>query len=172
MYWVVLIVDLTGIQLHSPAGRSLLLAGSLFTIPLAFGLYYAVKPEQSVVAASALVCRFLEATLGLISTVAGYASVLGQLSGTSLGNIFFRIAQWGDSTNFAAFIFTIGSTLFFYLLVTSGYIPRILLWWGLCSSVLACSRAQRTFPPGVPVNDNVCVGSDATCRDLNRSLGC
>lgn len=57
MYWVVLIVDLTGIQLHSPAGRSLLLAGSLFTIPLAFGLYYAVKPEQSVVAASALVCR-------------------------------------------------------------------------------------------------------------------
>ena len=57
-YWVVLIVDLTGMQLHAAAAsRSLMLAGSLFTVPLALGLYYAVCPVQNVLAATALVCR-------------------------------------------------------------------------------------------------------------------
>lgn len=140
MYWVVLIVDLTGMQIHSPAGRSLSLAGSLFTIPLAFGL-----------AASALVCRLFEATLGTISVVAGYASVQAQLSGTNFGNLFFRLAEWDDSTNFAAFVFTIGSTIFFYLFVTSGYIPRMLSWWGLFSSVLALSACvAHLFRPAFP----------------------
>jgi hypothetical protein len=36
MYWAVLVVDLTGMQLHSPANsRSLMLTGSLLTVPLA-----------------------------------------------------------------------------------------------------------------------------------------
>ena len=108
MYWVVLIVDLTGMQIHSPVGRSLSLAGSLFTIPLAFGLYYAVRPQQPLVAASALLCRLVEATPGMTSVVAGYSSIQAQLSRTSLGNVFLHLAEWDDSTNFAAFVFTIG----------------------------------------------------------------
>ena len=75
LYWVVLIMDLIGMQIHSPAGRSLLLAGSLFTVPLAFGLYYAVRPQQPLLAASAFFCRLLEATLGMVSVIAGYASI-------------------------------------------------------------------------------------------------
>ena len=55
MYWLVLVVDLGGTQLHSgTASRSLLLAGSVLTIPLALGLYYALRPVQSVLALSAL----------------------------------------------------------------------------------------------------------------------
>lgn len=151
MYWVVLILDLSGMQIHSPVGRSLLLAGSLFTIPLALGLYYAVRPKQTLVAASALLCSLLEATLGTISVVAGYAGIQAQLSGTSVGKVFLHLAEWDDSTNFAAFVFTIGSTIFFYLFVTSGYIPRILAWWGLFSSVLALSACTaHLFRPAFP----------------------
>ena len=151
LYWVVLIMDLIGMQIHSPAGRSLLLAGSLFTVPLAFGLYYAVRPQQPLLAASAFFCRLLEATLGMVSVIAGYASIQARFSNTSLGNAFLRAAEWDDSTNFAAFAFTIGSTIFFFLFVTSGYIPRILAWWGLFSSVLALSAcAAHLIRPAFP----------------------
>lgn len=139
MYWVVLVVDLTGMQIHSPAGHSMLLAGSLFTIPLAFGLYYALRPQQPLVAGAALLCRLLEAALGMVSVMAEYAGIQAQVSGTRFGNIFLHLAEWNDSTNFAAFVFTIGSTIFFYLFVKSGYIPRILAWWGLFASLLALS---------------------------------
>lgn len=50
MYWVVLIVDLAGMQLHLPIGRSFSLFGALCTVPLAFGLYYVLKPQQSLLA--------------------------------------------------------------------------------------------------------------------------
>lgn len=151
MYWVVLIVDLTGMQIHSAAGRSLSLAGSLFTIPLALGLFHAVRPQQPLLAAVALFCRLLEATLGTISGIAGYAGIQAQLSGTNLGKVFFHFVQWDNSTTFAAFVFTIGSTIFFYLFVTSGYIPRILAWWGLFSSVLALSACTaHLFRPEFP----------------------
>ena len=139
MYWVVLIMDLAGIQFHSPIGRSLSLAGALFTVPLAFGLYYVLKPQQSLLAGGALFCRLLEAMLGTVSVVAGYGAIQTRWSGTSLGDSFLHLAQWDDRTDFTAFLFSIGSTMFFYLFVTSGYIPRILAWWGLLASVLAFS---------------------------------
>ena len=137
MYWVVLIADLSGMQLHSAVGRSLSLAGALCTIPLAFGLYYALKPQGSLLARSALVSRLLEATLGAISVIAGYQSMQAGWNGTSVGRSFLHLANWDDRTSFAAFLFSIGSTLFFYLFVRSVYIPRILAWWGLFASVLA-----------------------------------
>lgn len=137
MYWVVLIVDLAGMQIHSPVGRSLSLAGALFTVPLAFGLYFAVRPQQTVLAATALLCRLLEATLGMISVLAGYATIQAKFSGTGLGGPFLHLAEWDDRTDFAAFVFAIGSTLFFYLFLKASSIPRTLAWLGLFASLLA-----------------------------------
>ena len=139
MYWVVLVVDLVGMQIHSPIGRSLSLAGAVCTVPLAFGLYYALKPQQRLLACGALVCRLLKATLGAVSVMAGYQTIQACSHGTSLGEAFLHLAQWDDRTNFAAFLFGTGSTLFFLLFVRSGYIPRFLAWWGLFASVLAFS---------------------------------
>lgn len=139
MYWVVLLVDLAGMRFQPPIGRSLSLAGALFTVPLAFGLYYVLKPKEPLLAGSALLCRLLEATLGTISVVAGYGTFQTRWSGTSLGDSFFHLAQWDDRLNLAAFLFSIGSTIFFYLFVTSRAIPRILAWWGLFASALTFS---------------------------------
>ena len=149
MYWIVPVTDLTGMQLHSTAmGRSLTLAGSLFTVPLALGLYYAVRPVQT---ALALCFRILEAALGFISTVAGFTVVRTQLADSSLGTSLLHLAHWDNKTAFAAFVFTIGSTIFFSLFVKSGYISRVLAWWGLFASVVAMAAClmhllQPSFP--------------------------
>lgn len=152
MYWFVLVLDLTGMQLHSPAvSRSLILAGSVFTIPLALGLYFALSPVQNVLALSALGFRLVEAVLGIISTLAGFAGVRAELARLTLGGRLLDLARWDDRTAFAAFVFTIGSTIFFYLFVRSAYIPRILAWLGLFASVCAFSACLRSLlQPGFP----------------------
>ncbi len=137
MYCVVLAVDLIGMQIHSPIGRSLSLTGAVCTVPLAFGLYYALKPQQILLAGGALVCRLFEAALGAVSVMAGYQTIQVSAHATSLGEASLKLAEWDDRTNFAAFLFSIGSTLFFLLFVRSGYIPRLLASLGLFASVLA-----------------------------------
>lgn len=138
MYWIVLVADLAGMQLHATAmGRPLMLAGSLFTVPLALGLYHAVRSVQAALARSALLFRLLEAALGSMSTVAGFMVVRTRLADSSLGASLLHIVDWNNTTAFPAFVFTIGSTIFFYLFVKSGYIPRVLAWWGVFASVVA-----------------------------------
>lgn len=138
MYWIVLVVDLTAMQSHSLAvSQPLGLAGALFVIPLGLGLYFALRPEQSVLAATALGCRLVEATLGVLSTVAGFATVQAALVQSSFGSSLRDLARWDHTSYFDAFVFTIGSTIFFYLFIKSGYIPQILGWLGLLASVIA-----------------------------------
>ena len=140
MYWVVLVVDLTGMSLHpSNLHSSLMLSGSLFTVFLALGLYYAVRPAQAMLALTALACRLTEAALGVVSCLAGFPSVHPRLADSTFGTALLQLASWGDSTNFAAFIFTVGSTIFFSLFLKARSIPRILAIWGLFASVLAFS---------------------------------
>jgi len=140
MYWLVLVLDLSGMQLHSAVARkSLMLAGSIFTIPLALGLYHALRPVQRVLASSALGFRLAEAALGILSTLTGFAGVQAGISRLSLGEKLLDLARWDVSTAFGAFVFTIGSTIFFYLFVKSASIPGILAWLGLCASMLAFS---------------------------------
>jgi hypothetical protein len=139
-YWIVLIVDLTGMNLHPSSLRgSLMLSGSLFTVLLALGLYFAVKPVQATWALAALFCRLVEAALGVVSCVAGFPSIHPRLEASSFGASLLQLAGWGDSTNFAAFIFTIGSTIFFALFLKARSIPRIFAIWGLFASLLAFS---------------------------------
>lgn len=147
MYWVVLVADLTGVALHSPLGRALALTGALATVPLALGLFFAVRPVQPGWAAAALGCRLLEAALATLSTAAGFAIVRAHLAGTPL----LRLAEWDDRTAFAAFSFTVGSTIFFALFVSSRLIPRLLAGWGLFASVIALLACfthllRPTFP--------------------------
>ena len=98
MYWAVLVVDLTGMQLRSPAGsRSLMLVGSLLTVPLALGLYFTVRPVQYTLAVSALGFRLTEAVLSLISTMAGFADVKAALSHYVSGGALLEIARWDCS---------------------------------------------------------------------------
>ncbi len=138
IFWLVLVVDLTGMQLHSATvGRSLMLSGSLLTVPLAFGLFYALRPVQTTLAVCALGFRLLEASLGIVSTTVGFGSVRARLAGSSLGTELLHLSNWDHKTTFGAFSFTIGSTLFFYLFVKSGYIPRVLAWLGLVASLIA-----------------------------------
>ncbi len=138
MYWAVLVVDLTGLQLHSAVmSNSLMLAGSLFTVPLALGLYYALKPVQIALAASALGFRLVEAAMGVLSTVLAFPGVQARMTSAGFGALLLRLAAWDHAASFSAFSFTVGSTIFFALFVKSGYIPRILAWWGLFASLVA-----------------------------------
>ena len=140
MYWLVLVLDLSGMQMHSAVARkSLMLAGSIFTIPLALGLYHALRPVQRALSSSALGFRLAEAALGILSTLTGFAGVQAEISRLSLGEKLLDLARWDGRTAFGAFVFTIGSTIFFSLFVKSAYIPGILAWLGLCASMLAFS---------------------------------
>jgi len=91
------------------------------------------------VTAVAFSARLVEASLGIISTLTGFAAVGVELMRLRLGRDLLDLARWNGRTTFAAFAFTIGSTIFFYLFVKSAYIPRILSWLGLFASVLAFS---------------------------------
>ena len=151
MYWMVLIVDLTGLQLHAPVGRWLMVSGSLLTVPLAVGLFYAVRPAGEVLAMSALGFRLLEATLGVISAAIGFGFVEARLAAFTFGTTVLRFAHWNDAIALSAFVFTIGSTVFFYLFVKSGFIPRVLAWLGLAASIIAMTAclvhlAGPSFP--------------------------
>lgn len=55
MYWIVLVIGLAAMRSHSPAvSQSLGLAGALLVIPLAVGLYFALRPGQNKLAGTAL----------------------------------------------------------------------------------------------------------------------
>ena len=138
MYLVTLIVDITGTQMASPTlSRALAFAGALCVIPLALGLYYTLKPVAPALAAAALGFRLLEASLGAVSTTSGFAAISERLAQTAPGVGVLHVAHWDHTASFSAFVFTIGSTIFFALFVRSRYLPRVLSWWGLFSSVVA-----------------------------------
>ena len=143
MYWSVLRADLTGLQLHSSVGRWLMFAGSLLTVPLAFGLYYALRPAGQALASGGLWFRLLEAALGLLSAATGFAIAESGLIGSSFGRAVLKFVHWNDGTAFGAFVFTIGSTIF-YLFVKSGYIPPVFAWLGLLASVIAMQHVWCT----------------------------
>jgi hypothetical protein len=55
------------------------------------------------------------------------------------------LGHWNDATAFGAFVFTIGSTIFFYVFIKSRYIPRVLAWGGLVASVIAMGACIAHF---------------------------
>jgi hypothetical protein len=152
MYLLVLVVDLTGMQFpRAPLGRSLILTGSVLTVPLALGLYFTLRIFQPNTARVALACRLIEAATGILGTMAGFRVVWAGLAASHPGTAILQFVAWNKATNFGALIFTIGSTLFFFLFVQSASIPRFLSWLGLVASLIALGAcAAHLIRPQFP----------------------
>ena len=137
MYLVTLVVDIGGMRVDSvAASRELSFAGALCVIPLALGLFRPLRPFAAMAAGWALGFRLLEVALGVLTITVGIAGVHAKLTESRLGTGVLDFAHWASAAALSAFVFTIGSTIFFYLFVRSGYIPRVLAGWGLIASVL------------------------------------
>jgi hypothetical protein len=151
-YLLVILVDLIGLHLSGQLlGKSLMLAGSLLVVPLALGLYFTLRVFQPTTSAVALVCRLVEALVGVIAAVARFATARSAFAGTHIGRALLEFVAWTTATSFDALIFTIGSTLFFFVFVRSASIPRTLSWLGLTASIiafLACTThlVRPSFP--------------------------
>src|ERR1700733_12877867 len=86
-YLIVMLVDLTGLQLSRQLlGKLLLLTGSLLVVPLALGLYFTLKIFQPVTSAIALVCRLVETLIGTIAALVRFDPVRSAFADTHLGS--------------------------------------------------------------------------------------
>jgi hypothetical protein len=121
------------------------LAGSLATVLLAAGLYVAVRPAGPNLALVALLFRVVESAVGAAAIAVGFATLqlhleatragaldAGQLS--ALADLTSRAS--GVGTSISAIFFSLGSTVFFWLFLRSGLIPRALAAWGVFASLL------------------------------------
>jgi hypothetical protein len=114
-------------------GLSLALLGSLCTIPLAVGLYVTLRPADTGLATLGLVFRSAEATIGGIGVFGSFAVLQAYLSGSQQA---FDAQPLGGASQIAAIFFCVGSTIFFWAFLKSGYLPRMLSVWGVFASVV------------------------------------
>ena len=121
------------------------LIGDLSTIILAIALYAILKPVDGILAMTALLFRLAESAIGGVVVVLGFAELqiyldanhASALSAKQLGvlaDLMSRTSAAG--TDVSVVCFSIGSAIFFYLFLRSGYIPRALALWGLLGSLL------------------------------------
>lgn len=115
---------------------------SLCTIPMAVGLYVALRPVDRDLALMALACRLAEATLGGVGSRFAFGLMQvhltadlaepGQMAGLA------TVLRASQSAGFHSSIlfFSCGSLIFFWLFLRSGYIPRALAILGLVASTL------------------------------------
>jgi hypothetical protein len=119
------------------------LVGSLCTVPLAMGLYVALKPVNGNLALLALIFRLVEAALGAAQAMAAFSLLRvysavgphGAFDARQL-SVLKGILSSPAGTSIAAVAFSLGSALFFYLFLRSGCIPKALAALGLAASVL------------------------------------
>jgi NADH:ubiquinone oxidoreductase subunit K len=119
--------------------------GSICTVLLAMGLYVAVKPVNASLALLAFLFRMAEATLGAAQSVLNFALLkvyIGpdslNVAGASQLQLLMNLQSAANSTamNVAAILFSLGSTIFFFLFFKSAYIPKALSALGLFASPL------------------------------------
>ena len=121
------------------------LIGTLSTLLLAVGLYVALKPVDGNLAMTALLFRLAETAIGgvvvalafatlQINLEASHASALDAKQLGALADIVARTSAF--ATNVSVVFFAVGSTIFFYLFLRSGYIPRSLASWGVIGSLV------------------------------------
>ena len=122
------------------------LVGNLSTIMLAVCLYVTLKPIDANLAMTALLFRVVEAVLGLVVVIFGFASLNvyleashgGGFDVTQLGALADLVSRSSSSgIDVSVVCFSIGSATFFYLFLRSAYIPRFLATWGLVGSLLS-----------------------------------
>jgi hypothetical protein len=129
----------------SRIGHCCSLVGSLSTIPLAIGLYVAVKPFDRNLAMIALLFRVVESAIGALGIAVSFG-VLQLYLGTNQASAFdanqlgaladLGARASGAATDISATFFSLGSTMFFFLFLRSNSIPRILSAWGIFASLV------------------------------------
>jgi hypothetical protein len=124
-------------------GLSSGLAASLCIVLLGAGLYVAIKPLGSNLALLALLFRLLESAFVGGQAILGFVAMRLYADGDSAFDgeqlsMFVTLHATADQVAFNSLMifFGVGSTLFFYLLFQSTYIPRLLAGLGLLGSVL------------------------------------
>jgi len=124
-------------------GLGLLLAGSLGVIVLGAALYVTLKPIDDNLALMALLFRTVEAAVGLVGVITSFTVLRLELAATQTGasspgqlEALADMATNGVGMQVAAITFSLGSTLFFLLLLRSAYMPRILSAWGMFATML------------------------------------
>jgi hypothetical protein len=122
------------------------LIGGACNAILAVAFYTILKQVNSSLALLAAFWRLGEAVVLGHMTVNGM-TVLDILNQSSLAAAFstgqlqalanLYIGTQGDEFSIGLIYYSLGSTLFCYLLLESRYIPRFLAWWGFLSSLVA-----------------------------------
>jgi hypothetical protein len=118
------------------------LLGSMSTILLAVALYATLKPVDGNLSLMALLFRLAETAVGAVGIVIAFSVLQNQLAANHAGA--FDASQLGvlanlspaTTTAMSAIFFCAGSTIFFYVFLKSGYIPRSLSAWGIFASLV------------------------------------
>jgi hypothetical protein len=133
------------------------LIGGASNAILAVAFYTMLKQVSSSLALLAAFWRLGEAVILGHMTLNGM-TVLSILNRSALSGVFspgqlqalasLLIGTQGDEFSIGLVYYSLGSTLFCYLLLKSQYVPRILAWWGLVSSfgALISTMAIIVFP--------------------------
>ncbi len=126
-------------------------------VELTWALYVLLKPVSSDLALLAALFRIVEnAMLGVMAvallvglSLIGQPDYLNAFEGNQLDGLA-RVFRIGHGIGFnAGFIFLgCGSTVFAYLLLKSGYVPRMLAGWGIFASLMlaTCALLTIVFP--------------------------
>jgi uncharacterized protein DUF4386 len=163
MYLVVLILDIVGLLIASTiagsgsfvevshrilanetlyrVGLSIALAGSVATIVLAVSLYATLKRVDGNLTMMALLFRVAETAIGAVGIVVAFSVLQIQVAANHASafgaNQLDALANFSPSgIQVSAIFFCVGSTIFFYVFLKSGYIPRVLSAWGIFASVV------------------------------------
>lgn len=121
----------------------LILLSALCALTLAVTLYAITRDEDRELALLAMLCRTGEGIIGSVAVsslgLMWLATTTGPTSPDAAGRLvlasfFLRRGSWSYLSG--AFLFSVGSTLFSYLLLRGRMIPTALAWLGVIGSVL------------------------------------
>jgi len=120
-------------------GLVLGLVGALGTVPLAVGLYVTVTSVDPNLAVMALVFRAVEAAIGGVAIVGSFSRLdlyRAEALDAAQRGLLAQVVDPSAGTSVAAIFFCLGSTIFFYVLSRSRYIPRLMSLWGVFASLV------------------------------------
>ncbi len=115
---------------------------SVIALALAVALYALTREVDRELSLVALACRFMEGVLGATGAVTTLALLaVGTAAaertggaGSEVGGFLLELRGWGPIV--AATFFSVGSTIFSWLLARGRLVPSALAWLGVFASVL------------------------------------
>jgi hypothetical protein len=139
------------------AGLTLQLLGGMTAIPLGFSLYVVLQPVDRDWALAGFIWRIVEGTLNGVASAFRFAGVIAVARATA-NSLSMRSAEAAAAALFPISVlsFSIGSLIFFRLLVRARFLPVWLGWMGVVGSLLATVLGLATLllpspPPWLPL---------------------